>query len=362
MEEKLFWVGILVGIHFFLTQHFRDTNKFVGKAAFTRLWHAVFMALLGFVGGALLSVSLDNRSGEVVAAVLFSARQFAWGVAAAVVLGFYAFFKGDKTRYQGKGSGKPQSGVTPASDSAKGARVTAVKKGSENENLPPAIKEDLEWSETVFSAVLLASVVMYLFVQAFKIPSGSMRTTFLEGDHLFVNKFVYGFRVPYTHKKFLALKKIKRGDIVIFQFPSRDPDEFQCGGRQYGKDFIKRVIGLPGDRVELKDGKVSVNGVPLKEEAYVKYLDDFRYPADKSKVPPGDYQVYWEKRMLGKMFAEYIKDNFGPVIVPQGHYMMMGDNRDRSCDSRYWGPVPEYLIKGKAMVIYWPPSRMGFPE
>ena len=94
MEEKLFWVGILVGMHFFLTQHFRDKNKFEGKAAFTRLWHSVFMALLGFVGGALLAVSLDNRSGEVVAAVLFSARQLGWGLAAAVVLGFYAFFKG----------------------------------------------------------------------------------------------------------------------------------------------------------------------------------------------------------------------------------------------------------------------------
>ena len=361
MEEKLFWVGILVGIHFFLTQHFKDKNKFGGKALFARIWHAVFMALLGFVGGALLSVSLDNRSGEVVAAVLFSARQLGWGLAAALGLGFYAFFKGDKTRYQGK----PQSGVPSVADSARGPRqasVTVVGKGSENEDLPPAIKEDLEWSETVFSAVLLASVVMYLFMQAFKIPSGSMRTTFLEGDHLFVNKFVYGFRIPYTHKKFLALKKIKRGDIVIFQFPSQDPNEFQCGGKQYGKDFIKRVIGLPGDSVELKDGKVFVNGVPLKEDSYAQYLDNSRYPADKSKIASGDYQIYWEKRMLGKMFAEYIKDNFGPVRVPQGQYMMMGDNRDRSCDSRYWGPVPQDLIKGKAMVIYWPPSRMGFPE
>jgi signal peptidase I len=332
VEEKLFWVGILVGIHFFLTQHFRDNNKFSASAAFTRLWHSVFMAALGFVGGALLSVSLDNRGGEVVTAVLFSVRQLTWGLAAAIGLGLYTFFKGDKTRYKGE------------------------------ENPPPAIKDDLEWSETVFSAVLLASVVMYLFVQAFKIPSGSMRTTFLEGDHLFVNKFIYGFRIPYTHKKFLALRKIKRGDIAIFQFPSQDPSEFQCGGKQYGKDFIKRVIGLPGDKVELKNGKVFVNSEPLKDEAYAKYLDNFRYPADPGKIAAADYQLRWEKRMLGQMFSEYIKDNFGPVTVPQGQYMMMGDNRDRSCDSRYWGPVPEYLIKGQAMFIYWPPSRMGVPE
>jgi len=332
MEEKLFWVGILVGIHFFLTLHFRDKNKFSASASFTRLWHAAFMAVLGFVGGALLSVSLDNRGGEVVTTVLFSVRQLAWGLAAAVGFGLYAFLKGDKARYTAQ------------------------------ENPPPAIKGDLEWSETVFSAVLLASVVMYLFVQAFKIPSGSMRTTFLEGDHLFVNKFIYGFRIPYTHKKFLALRKIKRGDIVIFMFPSENPNEFQCGGRQYGKDFIKRVIGLPGDKVQLKDGAVFVNGVLMKEEAYAKYIDNFRYPAGSGRITASDYQLQWEKRTLGQMFSEYIKDNFGPVTVPQGQYMMMGDNRDRSCDSRYWGPVPEYLIKGKAMFIYWPPSRMGAPK
>jgi len=332
MEEKLFWVGILVGLHFFLTQHFRDKNKFKGAEVFTRFWHAGFMAVLGFVGGTLLSVSLDNRGGEVVASVLFSARQLGWGAAAAVVLGLYSLFKGDKARYRAK------------------------------ENLPPVIKDDLEWSETVFSAMLLAAVVMYLFVQAFKIPSGSMRTTFMEGDHLFVNKFIYGFRIPYTHKKMLSLRKIKRGDIVIFMFPSDNPNEFQCGGKQYGKDFIKRVIGLPGDKVEIKEGKVFVNGEPLKDEAYAKYVDNFRYPADPSRIPSASYQEQWEKRTLGQMFAEYIKDNFGPVTVPPGQYMMMGDNRDRSCDSRYWGPVPEHRIKGKAMFIYWPPSRIGLPE
>ena len=332
MEEKLFWVGILVGIHFFLTQHLRDKNRFSGRPAFTRAWHAAFIALLAFVGGALVSVSLDNRSGASAAIGLFSARQMAWGLAASVIFGLYAFFKGGRARHESK------------------------------ENPPAAIKDDLEWSETVFSAVLLASVVMYLFVQAFKIPSGSMRTTFLEGDHLFVNKFIYGFRVPYTQKKFLALRKIQRGDIVIFLFPSQSPEEFQCGGQQYGKDFIKRVIGLPGDKVELKSGKVFVNGAPADDEAYARYVDNFRYPAEKGVIPPADYQKYWETRMLAKMFSEHIKDNFGPVEVPAGHYMMMGDNRDRSCDSRYWGPVPESLIKGKAMFIYWPPARVGVPR
>ncbi|OGR76801.1 MAG: signal peptidase I [Elusimicrobia bacterium GWC2_64_44] len=224
------------------------------------------------------------------------------------------------------------------------------------------MKEDMEWSETVFSAVLLASVVMYLFIQAFKIPSGSMEKTFLIGDHLFVNKFIYGFRIPYTRIKLLKFRKVKKGDIVVFQFPSTDPREFQCGGSQFGKDFIKRVVGMPGDKVEVREGQLYVNSVKIEDEPYTQFADRFRYPKAAEKVAPGDYQVFWENRMLGKMFSEYIRDNFGPVTVPQGQYLVMGDNRDRSCDSRYWGSVPEGLIKGKAWFTYWPPSRMGFPD
>ncbi|MBI4801832.1 MAG: signal peptidase I [Elusimicrobia bacterium] len=220
----------------------------------------------------------------------------------------------------------------------------------------------MEWSETIFSAVVLASVVMYLFIQAFKIPSGSMKMTFLEGDHLFVNKFIYGFRIPYTKKKVLSFGRIGRGDIVVFAFPSSDPKETQCGGRQYGKDFIKRVIGLPGERVELKNGVIFINGKNIGEEPYAQYLDPRRYPGSNDKMPPAVYQRFWETRGLAKMVSELVRDNFGPVTVPAGNYMVMGDNRDRSCDSRYWGAVPEYLIKGRAWFIYWPPSRMGSPQ
>jgi len=230
------------------------------------------------------------------------------------------------------------------------------------EGVHPHMRDDMEWSETIFSAVLLASVVMYLFVQAFKIPSSSMERTFLVGDHLFVNKFVYGFRIPYTHKKILKFTKVKRGDIIVFQFPSTDPREFQCGGSQYGKDFIKRVVGLPGDKFEVRNGVIYVNDVKAADEPFAQYLDQYRYPKGTAKVPPEEYQKYWENRMLGKMFSEFIRDNFGPVTIPPGEYMAMGDNRDRSCDSRYWGPVPENLIKGKAWFTYWPPSRIGFPE
>ncbi len=333
MEEKLFWIGIVMGIHLFLSRHFREKELFKDGGLFTRAWHAVFAALISFTGMILLAVSLDNSRGDVVTAVLFSGKQLTYGLLAACAGAAYALWK--------SGAGE---------------------KGKNKDALTEAIKVDMEWSETVFSAVLLASVVMYLFVQAFKIPSGSMEKTFLVGDHLFVNKFVYGFRIPYTKTKILKFRHVKRGDIVVFQFPSEDPREFQCGGSQYGKDFIKRVVGMPGDIVEVKAGRAYVNGVLVQDEAYTQYLDLYRYPKATDNVAPRDYQAYWENRMLGKMFSEYIRDNFGPVTVPKGHYMVMGDNRDRSCDSRYWGPVPESLIKGKAWLTYWPPSRIGLPE
>jgi len=333
MEEKLFWIGILMGTHLFLTRHFKQKGLFKAGGLFTRAWHALFAALISFTGMVLLAVSLDNSRGDVVTAVLFSGRQLFYGLLAAGAGAAYSVWK---SRPAGKEKKK--------------------------DLLAEGIKSDLEWSETVFSAVLLASVVMYLFVQAFKIPSGSMEKTFLIGDHLFVNKFIYGFRIPYTKTKVLKFTGVKRGDIVVFQFPASDPREFQCGGSQYGKDFIKRVVGMPGDTVEVRAGRAYVNGELLKDDAYTQYQDLYRYPKASGKIAPKDYQTFWENRMLGKMFSEYIRDNFGPVVVPQGHYMVMGDNRDRSCDSRYWGPVPENLIKGRAWVTYWPPSRIGIPE
>jgi signal peptidase I len=332
MEEKLFWIGILMGAHLFLSHHFKEKGKFRADTAFTRAWHAVFAALAGFTLAVLAAVSLDNSRGDVVTAMLFSWRQLGYGLMGAIAGAAYAFWRG-------------RPGKTPVKD-----------------GLNAAMKSDMEWSETVFSAVLLASVVMYLFIQAFKIPSGSMERTFLIGDHLFVNKFVYGFRIPYTKKKVLKFRPVRRGDIVVFQFPSSDPREFQCGGSQYGKDFIKRVVGMPGDVVEVKDGRLFVNGRRPESEPYAQYLDEMRYPRAAEKVAPADYQVFWENRLLGKMFSEYIRDNFGPVTVPQGQYLVMGDNRDRSCDSRYWGAVPEGNIKGKAWFTYWPVSRAGFPK
>ncbi|MBK8575834.1 MAG: signal peptidase I [Elusimicrobia bacterium] len=215
------------------------------------------------------------------------------------------------------------------------------------------LRESLEWADTGFSAILLAAAIMYFVVQAFKIPSGSMRSTLLEGDHLFVNKFIYGLRVPYTGKKVLRWRDVQRGDVVVFRFPAESKEN-----QHYGKDFIKRAIGLPGDTIEIKDKRVFVNGNEQTEQ-YTQFEDDFLIPASPSLLSDStSFQNLWEHRHADRAPAgENVRDNFGPVIVPPGTYFVMGDNRDRSFDGRFWGPMPDANLKGRAWLLYLPFRR-----
>lgn len=217
---------------------------------------------------------------------------------------------------------------------------------------------NLEWAETVYFAAFFASVVMFLFIQAFKIPSASMRNTLLEGDNLFVNKITYGIRIPFTDKKLVTFNEVKRGDIIVFKFPAETKEQVNCGEPQYGRDFVKRVIGMPGEVVEVKNKQVFINGKLMPEQDYEVYHDLDRktmdMPFDKE-----EYQKLWEDRVLEKHLGMYLRDDFGPVTVPQDSYLALGDNRDFSCDSRFWGPVPAKDIKGKAWFIHWPLKRMG---
>jgi len=216
---------------------------------------------------------------------------------------------------------------------------------------------DLEWVETSFSAILLASVIMYAVLQAFKIPSGSMEDTLLIGDHLFVNKFIYGVRVPFTDKRVFKLRDVRRGDVVVFEAPMNailSRDEREQGVK---KDFIKRDVGLEGDTIEVKNKQLYVNGEPQRDPHPV-YKDRFTYPAAQLGLSSGDYQKLWESGRFAELRREQIGDNFGPVKVPPGCYFVMGDNRDGSFDSRFWGPLPNRLLKGKAWIVYWPFTRL----
>jgi signal peptidase I len=169
--------------------------------------------------------------------------------------------------------------------------------------------------------VILALFVRTWVVQAFKIPTGSMENNLLIGDHLLVNKFVFGPTGGALEHHVLPVREPRRGDVVVFKYPD-EPD----------RDFIKRVIGLPGETLELRSKKVYINGQPL-EESYVHFLEGAR---ESQEITSFD-----------------VRERYGPVKVPDGQYFVMGDNRDNSQDSRYWGFLPRSYIKGRALMIYW---------
>lgn len=176
-----------------------------------------------------------------------------------------------------------------------------------------------EYLESICIAVVLALFVRTFVVQAFKIPTGSMENNLLIGDHLLVNKFVFAPTLFGFERALLPIDPIRRGDILVFKFPE-EPE----------RDFIKRVIGLPGETLVMRERKIYVDGKAI-DEPYARF---------NSLTDP---TVIATDRLL----------NYGPVKVPEGHYFMMGDNRDNSQDSRYWGFMPREYIKGKALFIYF---------
>jgi len=185
------------------------------------------------------------------------------------------------------------------------------------------IKSQLqEWIESIVIAFVLAMFIRTFFIQAFKIPSGSMRPTLLEGDRLMVNKLRYGPKVPFTKKRLPGMSKPKRGDIIVFAFPG-----------DVKRDFIKRLVAFGGERLEIEDGDILINGVDV-DDPVVKNI------------------FYYNRGDYGSMEEA--------VTVPEGHVYVLGDNSGSSHDSRFWGFVPEENIIGRAEFIYWPFDRMRF--
>lgn len=180
-------------------------------------------------------------------------------------------------------------------------------------------KKSLLWEyvEAIITALILALLIRTFVVQAFKIPSGSMIPTLLIGDHILVNKFLYGTQIPFTDKKIMIFREPEKGDVIVFKYPENPK-----------KDFIKRVIATEGDTIEEKNKVVYVNGAPVTE-TYAYHYD----PTIHSGSDP--------------------RDTFGQIRVPKDKIFVMGDNRDHSYDSRFWGFVDEKEVKGKAFIIYW---------
>jgi signal peptidase I len=175
-----------------------------------------------------------------------------------------------------------------------------------------------EYVEAILLAILIAFFIRTFVIQAYKIPSGSMKPTLLIGDHILVSKFSYGIKLPFVRSTIIPIGEPKRGDIVVFIYPE-----------DRSKDFIKRLIGIPGDTIEIRNKKILLNGLPLND-AHGVHSD--------SIIIPGSVQP---------------RDNFGPVRVPEGSLFVMGDNRDESYDSRFWGFVNVKDVLGKALIIYW---------
>ena len=175
-----------------------------------------------------------------------------------------------------------------------------------------------EYAEAAAIAVILALFIRTFVIQAFKIPSGSMIPTLLVGDHILVNKFIYGIKLPFANKTIVPISTPQRDDVIVFIFP-----------QDKSKDFIKRVIGLPGEILKMVDRKIYING---------KLYDD-------------KYGVY--KDSLGQRRLTPLKSSSGPISIPEDHLFFMGDNRDNSHDSRFWGFVPIESVRGKALIIYW---------
>ncbi len=178
-----------------------------------------------------------------------------------------------------------------------------------------------DWTESIIIAFILALFIRTFVVQAFKIPTGSMRMTLIEGDRILVNKFIYGVKIPFFEDLRLpALRKPMRGDVIVFISPE-----------DKRRDFIKRLVGLPGETVEIKDRRIYINGKPVIDDKF----------AGKDYYNRGDYG----------------RENQA-IVVPDDAYYVLGDNSASSRDSRYWGFVPKKYLLGKAIVIYWPPHRI----
>jgi signal peptidase I len=192
-----------------------------------------------------------------------------------------------------------------------------------------------EYLEAAIIAIVLALFIRAFVVQAFKIPSGSMKPTLLIGDHILVNKFIYGVKIPFTDHFVLQVKKPERGDIVVFKWP-----------RNEKKDFIKRVIGVAGDKVEIKDDMLWVNGEKIETKLAGEYTDKELRRAKRYLEFLGE-----TKHPILDVYNKH--ENYGPTVVPENAIFVMGDNRDQSLDSRYWGVVSLNKLKGKAFIIYW---------
>ncbi len=192
------------------------------------------------------------------------------------------------------------------------------------------MEERKYWMREYFEALLIAGIFLgftnTFLIKTFYIPSGSMKDTLLVGDHLFVNRYLFGLTSLSWERRATPLRDVRRGDVVIFRSPESPTT-----------DLVKRCVGLPGDKIQIVNKQLWVNDEAVDDSAYASHRDANR--------------TFPNRRYLDRKAR--LRDNFGPFEVPEDHYFFLGDNRDESYDSRYWGAVPRHYLKGRALMIYW---------
>ena len=239
-------------------------------------------------------------------------------------------------------STKKRSAPAQKSSSVAAARGNVKAKRA----LPATLWENVK---SIAGALVIFLFIRTFFVEAFRIPSGSMIPTLLVGDWLFVNKLVYGPHIPFTQINLPGYSAPKRGDVVVFVSPFQ-PDEAAIGN-DATPTLVKRLIGMPGDTIYMREGLVHVNGIAQRQ--------GFATANEKGDPNSVDPLFEWQKRYalatsrFGAAPAQPTHDNWGPLVVPPAHYFMMGDNRYCSKDSRYWGLVPRENVRGRPMFVYY---------
>jgi signal peptidase I len=208
---------------------------------------------------------------------------------------------------------------------------------------PGVVRHVWEWSRSLLLAVLLFILVRSVGVEAFKIPTGSMEGTLLVGDFLLVNKAAYGARIPGTSLHLPALSEPARGDVIVFN-PPHEPD----------KNYVKRLVGLPGDTLWMEDKVLFVNGEEV-EEPYVRHVDAVGDAVHPDMDWQANHLIASQPGQLGRYHPS--RDSWGPLVVPEGRFFVLGDNRDNSEDSRYWGFVDRELLRGRPWIVYYSSSR-----
>lgn len=201
-----------------------------------------------------------------------------------------------------------------------------------------------DWLKLFQVAVFLFLIIKSFIVEAFKIPTGSMENTLLVGDFLLVNKGIYGAQIPFTGIRLPAFRAPARGDVIVFEFPDR-----RAVQHEDEKNFVKRVVGMPGDTLEMRNGEVWLNGTRLQEP----YVIHSSLGGDASAEEFGWQRNFLVRRAEAHSGYHPSRNTWGPLIVPERNYFVLGDNRDNSYDSRYWGFVPDSLVKGQPLLVYY---------